>query len=197
MAINTTWFGLRSRKQDTTRVRSGFLSTKGLSKTTSDIYESTNTDAGEGTFARVKIVKRRRDGAVFAMKIFKLGLTDPRKILAEFYVAHGMRHKNVIATYELLPFEGSQGMLMEYAPECLLDLVTSSALKPGDAEIYLDQLVAGTAHIHTIGFAHRDLKLENVVIGTDGQAKIIDFGTVGTAKPTQPSKYRNLFHEVS
>ena len=60
---------------------------------------------------------------------------------------------------------------MEYAPRCLLDLDTTGALKTGDAEIYLQQILAGTAHIHKLGFAHRDLKLENVVFGLTGRPR--------------------------
>lgn len=38
------------------------------------------------------------------------------------------------------------------------------------------QLVAGLQHAHACGVAHRDLKLENVLLTADGQLKIADFG---------------------
>lgn len=189
MANGTTWFRRRFGKEATVHARPCCPSKAIKSKSTHDIYEATDQSAGEGAFANVQILKRKGDGAVFALKILKPGVMSPRKIQAEFYVARGMRHQNIIQTYELLEYRGSQGILMEYAPKCLLDLVTTRALESGDPEIYLQQILAGTAHIHKLGFAHRDLKLENIVFGADGQAKIIDFGSVGTTKLIQPSQY--------
>jgi len=189
MAIDNTWFRRRSGKEDSVHARSCCPSKAVRSKNTNDTYEATEQSAGEGAFSNVQVLKRRRDGAVFALKTFKPGMMSSGKIQAEFYVARGMRHQNIIETCELLEFRGSHGILMEYAPRCLLDLVTTRALKTGDAEIYLQQILAGTAHIHKLGFAHRDLKLENVVFGVDGQAKIIDFGSVHTTRLSRPSKY--------
>lgn len=189
MTVDTAWFRRRPVKGDSVHTRSCCPSKAARSKTVHETYEVIDQFAGEGAFSTAQVLKRRRDGAVFALKIFKPGSTSSRKIQAEFYVARGMRHPNIIETYELLELRSSQGILMEYGPKCLLDLVMAKALKAGDAEIYLYQILAGTAHIHKLGFVHRDLKLENVVFGVDGKAKIIDFGSVSTTKPSRPSKY--------
>jgi serine/threonine protein kinase len=37
-------------------------------------------------------------------------------------------------------------------------------------------IASGLAHLHRCGFAHRDLKLENILIDSDGYLKIIDYG---------------------
>ena len=37
-------------------------------------------------------------------------------------------------------------------------------------------MIIGIGHLHNRGIVHRDLKLENVMIGSNGYIKIIDFG---------------------
>ena len=41
---------------------------------------------------------------------------------------------------------------------------------------YLKQILLGVHHIHKNGYAHRDLKIENILFDLNYQAKIIDFG---------------------
>jgi serine/threonine protein kinase len=188
MAIDVSWFRSRPRKIEKAPLRPECPSKAPIRKHTDAVYEFADTLVGEGAFSTVRQLRRRGDGQLFALKVFKSSLTSPLRIQGEFYVARGMRHRNIIETYDLLEFHGSQGLLMEYAPRCLFDIVSRGALRPGDTQVYLRQLLAGTAHIHQLGFAHRDLKLENVVIGTNGQAKIVDFGSVSTTKPSRPSE---------
>lgn len=86
--------------------------------------------------------------------------------------------------------DGVLNMIMEYAPHNLFEMVTSKSVTVADAEVYFKQLVAGVAYIHSTGFAHRDLKLENVLV-KNGHVKIIDFGTISTGRwtPTGTSLY--------
>jgi serine/threonine protein kinase len=41
---------------------------------------------------------------------------------------------------------------------------------------YFSQLMSGVKYLHDTGFAHRDLKLENLLLSKDGLLKIADFG---------------------
>lgn len=40
----------------------------------------------------------------------------------------------------------------------------------------LRDCASGMVHLHSLDVVHRDLSLDNVLIGTDGTAKIADFG---------------------
>jgi serine/threonine protein kinase len=45
-------------------------------------------------------------------------------------------------------------------------------------------LVSGILHVHTCGFVHRDIKLENCLIDKDLNLYLIDFGLAeATSKP--------------
>ena len=43
-------------------------------------------------------------------------------------------------------------------------------------KFYAFQISLGIGHLHSSGILHRDLKLENILIDSDGYLKLIDFG---------------------
>lgn len=151
-----------------------------------DEYQELGQALGEGKTSNVQLLKRRKTGEVFAAKTFKkYGSAQDRfatNVLAEFYIANGLQHPSIIQTYELRTIDGTLNMVMEYAPQNLFEMAAQGAITTNDAEQYFKQLVAGVAYIHKIGFAHRDIKLENVLISEKGHVKIIDFGTIATGK---------------
>jgi serine/threonine protein kinase len=44
------------------------------------------------------------------------------------------------------------------------------------------QILSGVTYLHGMGLAHRDLKLDNVVVNEFGIMKIIDFGSASVFK---------------
>lgn len=43
-------------------------------------------------------------------------------------------------------------------------------------KFYAAQIIMAIGYLHVQGIAHRDLKLENILIDGDGYLKIIDYG---------------------
>ena len=46
-----------------------------------------------------------------------------------------------------------------------------------NCRFYLSEIVAGLHDLHQLGFVHRDVKPENVLISRTGHIKLVDFGS--------------------
>jgi len=67
--------------------------------------------------------------------------------------------------------------VMEYAPYDLFSVVMSQKMCRPEIYCVFRQICEGVDYLHSIGLAHRDLKLDNCVMTTSNVVKLIDFGT--------------------
>ena len=96
----------------------------------------------------------------------------------EVTVFSKMDHPNIIKFYEMLSDEALIYIVMEYCSQGnLSDLVARShALGEVNARPIVTQICLALSHVHALGIAHRDLKLENILVANDGVVKLADFG---------------------
>ncbi|EGV63747.1 Pkinase-domain-containing protein [Yamadazyma tenuis ATCC 10573] len=66
---------------------------------------------------------------------------------------------------------------MEYCDYDLFAIVMSNKMSREEINCCFKQILSGVHYLHTMGLAHRDLKLDNCVIDKRGIVKIIDFGS--------------------
>jgi serine/threonine protein kinase len=66
---------------------------------------------------------------------------------------------------------------MEYAPHDLFSVVMSQKMCRPEIYCVFRQICEGVDYLHSIGLAHRDLKLDNCVMTVNNVVKLIDFGT--------------------
>ena len=66
---------------------------------------------------------------------------------------------------------------MEYAPYDLFSVVMSQKMVHPEIYCVFRQICEGVEYLHSIGLAHRDLKLDNCVMTASHIVKLIDFGT--------------------
>ena len=143
---------------------------------------------GSGAGGSVRLMKRAADGKTFAVKQFREKHTYEsereynKKVTAEFCIGSTLHHGNIIETLDIIHEGGKWYEVMEYAPYDLFAIVMTGKMVKEEVNCCFFQIVAGVAFLHSMGLAHRDLKLDNVVVNKDGILKLIDFGSASVFK---------------
>jgi hypothetical protein len=138
---------------------------------------------GSGAGGSVRLLKRSTDGVTFAVKQFRPRHSYEserdynKKVTAEFCIGSTLHHGNIIETMDLVNEKGSYYVVMEYAPFDLFAIVMTGKMSREEVSCCTLQILHGVAYLHGMGLAHRDLKLDNVVVNEHGIMKIIDFGS--------------------
>ncbi len=78
---------------------------------------------------------------------------------------------------------------MEYAPYDLFSVVMSGKMARPEIYCVFRQIIDGVNYLHSMGLAHRDLKLDNCVMTSENIVKLIDFGTATVFH--YPGKHRS------
>ena len=137
---------------------------------------------GSGNFGSVLLYTRKRNNISVAVKLLERGERINKDVIREVLNHRLLDHVNIIRFLELRLTQNHLAIVMEYAPggELFSKLVEnkSGAFKEDEARWYTQQLVAGLIHMHRRGVAHRDIKLENLVMDGSPQrrVKICDLG---------------------
>jgi serine/threonine protein kinase len=138
---------------------------------------------GSGAGGSVRLMKRSSDGVTFAVKEFRARHTYEtereyaKKVTAEFCIGSTLHHGNIIETLDIVHERGRWYEVMEYCPYDLFATVMTGKMSREEVACCFMQIVSGVTFLHSMGLAHRDLKLDNVVINEHGILKIIDFGS--------------------
>lgn len=101
-----------------------------------------------------------------------------------------LTHPNLVAIHDQSRDGDTVYLVMEYLPSVTLrrELKHRGTFTPRQAIVVLDAILAALEAVHSTGIIHRDLKPDNVLLGTDGQVKLADFGlarAVTTATTTK------------
>jgi serine/threonine-protein kinase len=101
-----------------------------------------------------------------------------RRFLREARMAARLSHPNVVRVFDLGEDDGRPFIAMEYVEgETLAELVARRrSLPAAEAATLGMQMCAGLAAAHAAGLVHRDVKPQNLLLGTDGVLKLGDFG---------------------
>ncbi|KAK4520228.1 Oxidored_FMN domain-containing protein [Mucor velutinosus] len=137
---------------------------------------------GKGAGGSVRLIRRSADQKTFAVKQFRKRLAHEsekdyiKKVTAEFCIGSTLHHPNVIETLDIIQEGSSYFEIMEYAPNDLFNVVMSGMMSREEVACCWRQLLNGLEYLQSMGIAHRDIKLDNLVLDHLGILKIIDFG---------------------
>ncbi|XP_047661449.1 serine/threonine-protein kinase 38-like isoform X4 [Tachysurus fulvidraco] len=168
-----------------------------------DDFESLKV-IGRGAFGEVRLVQKKDTGHVYAMKILRKA-----DMLEKEQVAHIRAERDVLVQADSLwvvkmfySFQDKQNLylLMEFLPggDMMTLLMKKDTLTEEETQFYVAETVLAIDSIHQLGFIHRDIKPDNLLLDSKGHVKLSDFGLcTGLKKAHRTEFYRNLSHSLN
>jgi serine/threonine protein kinase len=137
---------------------------------------------GEGAFGKVKYAVNTETNEAVAIKILDKDKIQSRnmgaQIKKEISIMKMINHHHVVSVKDVFATSAKIFIVLEFVGGGeLFDKIANEGKLPEEkARFYFKQLVEGLEHCHSNGICHRDLKPENLLLDTDGNLKISDFG---------------------
>ncbi|CAO3673849.1 unnamed protein product [Rhizopus stolonifer] len=134
---------------------------------------------GEGTYATVFKGKSRMTGEIVALKEIHLDPEEgaPSTAIREISLMKELKHTNIVRLMDVIHTESKLVLVFEYMNQDLKKYMdTRHSLDVTTIKSFMYQLLKGIAYCHENRVLHRDLKPQNLLINTQGELKLGDFG---------------------
>ncbi|GFH11451.1 protein kinase domain-containing protein [Haematococcus lacustris] len=135
---------------------------------------------GEGSFGKVYKGRRKCTGQITAMKfIMKHGKSekDIKNLRQEIEILRQLRHENIIQMLDAFETKTDFCVVTEFAQGELFEILEDDQSLPEDVvQGIAKQLVRALHYLHSNRIIHRDMKPQNILIGSGGTVKLCDFG---------------------
>uniref|UniRef100_A0AAX7SHF6 Rho-associated protein kinase 1 n=1 Tax=Astatotilapia calliptera TaxID=8154 RepID=A0AAX7SHF6_ASTCA len=137
---------------------------------------------GRGAFGEVQLVRHKATSKVYAMKLLSKFEMIKRSDSAFFWEERDiMAFANsswVVQLFFAFQDDRYLYMVMEYMPGGdLVNLMSNYDVPEKWARFYTAEVVLALDGIHSMGFIHRDVKPDNMLLDKAGHLKLADFGT--------------------
>ncbi|ONH69140.1 Serine/threonine-protein kinase CBK1 [Cyberlindnera fabianii] len=157
---------------------------------------------GKGAFGEVRLVQKKDTGKIYAMKtLLKSEMYKKDQLAhvkAERDVLAGSDSPWVVSLY--YSFQDAQYLylIMEFLPggDLMTMLIRWQVFTEDITRFYMAECVLAIEAIHKLGFIHRDIKPDNILIDIRGHIKLSDFGlSTGFHKTHDSNYYKNLLQK--
>merc|ERR1719225_2230192 len=156
---------------------------------------------GKGAFGEVRLVQKIDTGHVYAMKILrKADMVEKEQVAhvrAERDILVEADHQWVVKMYFSFQDAGNLYLIMEFLPggDMMTLLMKKDTLSEECTQFYIAETALAIEYIHKLGFIHRDIKPDNLLLDANGHIKLSDFGLcTGLKKSHRTDFYRDLSH---
>jgi serine/threonine protein kinase len=144
---------------------------------------------GRGGFAEVYLGEHVFLGTQAAIKVLQMQVaaSDTDRFLAEARTIAHLQHPHIVRVLEFGMEQETPYLVMEYAPYgSLRQRHPKGTILPMQTIItYVNQVASALQYAHDQKLIHRDIKPENMLIGSDHQVKLSDFGIALIAQSTR------------
>ncbi|OHT01688.1 CAMK family protein kinase [Tritrichomonas foetus] len=161
---------------------------------TMEIYKK-REELGRGGFATVYRVTNEATQQSFALKATSRQLLTKPKVMqkhrSEVAIQRSLDHEYILKLYDFFEDSVNTYMVLELCPgRSVRDLVKrKNHLSEPETVKILRNVIEGLCYLHDNRIIHRDLKLENFLIGNDGKVRIADFGLSAKLDYDDEKKY--------
>ena len=140
-------------------------------------------EIGSGAFGKVILAKHIPTEEKVAIKILNKSIlnqtpADYQLVKKELSILKIVKHKNIVRLYEILETPRHIFIVMEYCEggDIMNYILNRKRLTEFESLKYFHQLINALYYLHSQNIAHRDIKIDNLLLDSNFDLKLIDFG---------------------
>ena len=170
----------------------GYLTKSQFKRLKSEVEQSRSTQQipgfqmikklGQGAMAVVFMAKQISLDRTVAIKVLPKRLSENPEYVERFYkegrAAAMLNHNNIVQAFDVGESGGTHYFVMEYVEGLTVyDVVKQKGVyAEKEALLIISQMADALHHAHEKGLIHRDVKPKNIMITSEGVAKLADMG---------------------